>query len=58
MDPAVSITASMGHDVAICTSNENGGSAMELKIVGIDLAKSVFHLHGVNARGKALYASG
>jgi transposase len=27
---------------------------MELKIVGIDLAKSVFHLHGVNARGKAL----
>lgn len=28
---------------------------MNLKILGIDIAKSVFHLHGVDGKGKAVY---
>jgi hypothetical protein len=30
----------------------NGGSAMKLAILGIDLAKSVFHLYRADARGR------
>lgn len=31
-----------------------GGSVMTLAILGIDLAKSVFHLHGTDAHGHAM----
>ena len=31
-----------------------GASAMQITTVGIDLAKNVFQVHGVNERGKAL----
>jgi transposase len=41
----------MGHDEAIAHQIKTGGSAMTLTILGIDLAKSAFHLHGTDARG-------
>ena len=36
------------------TIDKVGGSEMKIETLGIDLAKSVFHLYGVDAYGKAL----
>src|SRR6202789_1148015 len=36
-------------------SNFNGGSTMKnIKVLGIDLAKNVFQIHGANAKGKCV----
>src|SRR5271163_1906519 len=40
-----------GHDEALTHQTKTGGSTMTLAILGIDLARSVFHLHGADARG-------
>jgi transposase len=36
-----------------CTTEEDGAT-MNITTVGIDLAKNIFHLHGVNANGKVV----
>ena len=41
----------MGIEITI---NKVGGSGMKIKTLGIDLAKNLFHLYGVDARGKRL----
>ena len=55
MDPShfypASQWAKMGIEITI---DKVGGSEMKIKTLGIDLAKSVFHLYGVDAHGKAL----
>src|ERR1700732_1357709 len=44
----------VGHDETIAHQTKTGGSVMKLTILGIDLAKSVFHLHGADAHGRAV----
>jgi hypothetical protein len=42
----------MGQDGTLTiTTAKRGGSEMKVTTLGIDLAKSVFQLHGVDARG-------
>jgi transposase len=41
----------MGIEITI---DKVGGSEMKIKTLGVDLAKNVFHLHGVDAHGKVL----
>lgn len=36
------------------SKNKKGESEMNINLVGIDIAKTVFHAHGIDARGKAL----
>jgi transposase len=39
--------------VQVCTTTEReGASEMKITTVGIDLAKNVFQIHGVDERGK------
>ena len=35
---------------------KKAGAVMHITILGIDLAKSVFQLHGVDARGRAVFS--
>jgi hypothetical protein len=50
-----SITASMGHDGSFDHRPQNEeGPKMGVTIVGIDLAKNVFRLHGCDEQGRAV----
>jgi transposase len=54
MDPSHFYPASQWAKMGIeLTIDKVGGSEMKIKTLGIDLAKSVFHLYGVDAHGKA-----
>lgn len=45
----------MGHDGRLTITNQSeGGSAMKITTLGIDLAKNVFRVHGCDARGKVV----
>lgn len=55
MDPSHFYPASQWAKMGIeLTIDKVGGSEMKIKTLGIDLAKSIFHLYGVDAHGKAL----
>jgi len=41
--------------LAIIQKNQREGLTMEISVLGIDLAKSVFQLHGVNVKGKMVF---
>jgi hypothetical protein len=40
--------------VASLPLNQKGASAMKITTIGIDLAKAVFQIHGVDEHGKAI----
>jgi hypothetical protein len=44
-------TASLCQAGAVATQQRKGAIHMEIRTLGIDLAKSVFQLHGVDAEG-------
>ncbi len=52
----VSDTASAGARMVASTIEQDNGRVqeMEIKTIGIDLAKSVFQLHGVDSEGRPL----
>jgi transposase len=56
MDPAIYLNASKSKNENVLISFEfNGGSTMKnIKVLGIDLAKNVFQIHGTDAKGKAI----
>lgn len=41
----------MGNEI---TNDKVEGSEIKIKTLGVDLAKNLFHLYGVDARGKVL----
>src|SRR5262245_10396660 len=44
----------MGQDGKAITTRSEGGSEVNVTTLGIDLAKNVFRLHGVDSRGRAV----
>ncbi len=39
---------------AVMTTKQRGASEMKITTIGIDLAKEVFQIHGVDEHGKAV----
>src|SRR5919106_6757210 len=49
--------ASRGTDcakVAVATTTKAGGRPMQITTVGLDIAKNVFQVHGIDQRGKVI----
>jgi hypothetical protein len=54
MDPPPQLMRAFGPDgTQTIEITDRGGSAMQLTTIGIDLAKNVFRVHGVDRAGKA-----
>lgn len=55
MDPSLFITASHWAMMGLLSIHqEEVGSEMNITTIGIDLAKNVFQIYGVDAKGKAV----
>src|SRR5258708_7396228 len=54
MDPSFLLTASIKGQISKLRLIKKGGSDMKITVMGIDLAKNIFQIHGVDEKGKVV----